>query len=283
MEAAGPGAPAAKCQHMKPFRLAFGIGLILAMLVVQPTSAQTSQGVSGLGMNVSPAKLELSMPPGSSYNVPVTIQNGSADATHIQASMVDFGLSNNGDYAFGKVGSEPYSLMRWATINPREFDLGAGMMQQVRLSLAIPKSSSLNGEYAGIVFFQTRPTRREHGVSFSVRIATKIYVTIPGTVKVSGAIAKMTATSAHDGEAYHVLFKNTGNAHVYVGGNLEVRKDGQLVERLSLPPNELVERGGQRLIEIAGKPLSPGKYQAIALVDYGGSTMTGGEIEFDKK
>jgi P pilus assembly chaperone PapD len=268
---------------MKPIRLAFGIGLILATLVVQPSAAQTSQGLSGLGLNVSPAKLELSMTPGSFYNVPVTIQNGSADATHIQASMVDFDLSSNGDYQFAKAGSDSNSLMRWATINPREFDLAGGMLQQVRLSLAVPKTANLSGEYAGIVFFQTRPMRRAHAVSFSVRIATKIYVTIPGTVKVAGAIAKMTASSGHDGELYHVLFKNTGNAHVYVGGNLEVRKGGQLVERIALPPNELVERGGQRLLEISGKPLSAGKYQAIALVDYGGSTMTGGEIEFEKR
>lgn len=268
---------------MKPFRLAISLAVVLATLLMQPTSAQTTQGVSGLGLNVSPAKLELSMGPGASYNVPVTIQNGSTDTTHIQASMVDFGLNTNGDYQFDKVGDGQYSLMRWATINPREFDLAGGMMQQVRLSLEIPKASNLSGEYAGIVFFATRPTRHEHAVSFSVRIATKIYVTIPGTVKIAGAIAKMTATNGHTGELYHVLFKNTGNAHVYVGGNLEVRKDGQLVERLPLPPNELVERGGERLMEIGGKALEPGKYQAIALVDYGGSTMTGGEIEFEKK
>ncbi|HEV3155167.1 MAG TPA: hypothetical protein VGZ02_15265 [Candidatus Baltobacteraceae bacterium] len=266
---------------MKQFRLIAALTLAIAMAVLEPGSAQTSSGVSALGINVSPAKLELSMPPGISYNIPVTVQNGSSSPTHILASLVDFGLNQRGDYQFERVGSKPYSLMRWATINPKEFDLAAGNFQQVRLSLAIPKES-LSGEYSGIVFFATRPTREQHGVAFSVRIATTVYVTVPGTVKIGGAIAKMSASGGPAAENYRVLFRNTGNAHIYVGGTVEVRKDGQVVDRITLPPNQLVERGEDRLIEVSGKPLAAGKYQAIALIDYGGPQMTGGEIQFDK-
>jgi P pilus assembly chaperone PapD len=158
-------------------------------------------------------------------------------------------------------------------------------MQQVRVSLAVPNEKNLSGEYAGIVFFQTRPTRQGPGrVAFSVRIATKIYMTIPDTVKIDGAIAKMSAASSSRGELYRILFKNTGNAHVYLNnGELQVRSaSGELVDRLTLPQNALVERGGSLLIQLSGKSLPQGKYQAIATVDYGGKTMTGGEIEFKK-
>lgn len=269
---------------MKHNRLKIALLLFAASVALTvPGVAQTPRGLSTLGINVSPAKFELSMTPGASYNIPITIQNGSTDTTHIQAYMVDFGLTQSGDYKFQKPGSGPYSLMRWASINPREFDLPAATTQQVRLSLAVPKESNLSGEYAGIVFFQTRPVRRAHAVSFSIRIATKIYLTIPGTVKIAGAIAKMTASPGAGVETYRVLFKNTGNAHIYLNGNLEVRKDGKLVERIPLPSNELVERGEDRLIEVSGKSLPAGKYQAIALVDYGGSTVTGGEIAFQRK
>jgi len=50
---------------------------------------------------------------------------------------------------------------------------------------------------------------------------------------------------------------------------------------LSLPGNELVERGGERLIQVWCKSLPPRKYQVIAMVDYGGKTMTGGEVAFE--
>jgi hypothetical protein len=141
----------------------------------------------------------------------------------------------------------------------------------------------LNGEYAGIVFFQTRPIRRSGVVAFSARVATKVYLTVPGTVKVAGAITKMTALHSADGQLYRVQFKNLGNSHVYLRGQVEVQQDGHTVDRIQMPSEQLVERGGDRLIEVTGKGLPHGKYQAIATIDYGGKAMTGGEISFETK
>ncbi|MDQ2872935.1 MAG: DUF916 domain-containing protein [Candidatus Eremiobacteraeota bacterium] len=260
---------------MKYFRALAPLTLV-AGLALMPAAVYSD----GLGLDVSPAKLELSMAPASAYNIPVTVHNSTSNTTHVQASMIDFALAQNGDYRFEKTGSRGDSLMRWASINPREFDLPAGTTQQVRLSLAVP-SGNLNGEYAGIVFFQTRPVRRSGAVAFSARVATKIYMTIPGTIRIDGAIARMAASRAPAGELYRVLFKNTGNAHVYLRGQLQVQKSGQVIDRVSFPPEELVERGGDRLIEVTGKRLPAGKYQAVSTIDYGGKTMTGGVINFE--
>lgn len=259
------------------------IPALCAALACVLLMGQAPPGGAGLGMglNVSPAKLELSMKPGETYNLPVTIQNGSGASTHVQASMVDFGVLPNGQYQFDKVGRRPYSLLRWASINPREFDIASNSTQQVRVSLNVPQAP-LSGEYAGIVFFQTRPERQQHAVAFSVRVASKIYLTITGTTKIDGAVAKMSAAPTSSGENYRVLFRNTGNTHVYINGELRVLKDGVTVDRIALPSSQLVERGGDRLIELSGKSLQPGKYQAIATVDYGGKTQTAGEIVFDK-
>lgn len=262
---------------MKHYRvLAFAASLI-ALVLVAPSPAPAD-----LGLDVSPAKLELTMTPGTTYNVPITVHNGAAAATHVQASLVDFGVANNGDYQIERAGTRKYSLMRWASINPREFDLASGNTQQVRLSLALPKSG-LSGEYAGIAFFQTRPVRRAGAVALSVRVASKFYLTIPNTVKTDGAITKMTASGSSSDDIYRVLFKNLGNAHVYLRGQVLVKKGDSTVEQLSMPDEMLVERGGERLIEVSGKALPPGKYMVIAMIDYGGKTQTGGEIVYNKK
>jgi len=140
----------------------------------------------------------------------------------------------------------------------------------------------MSGEYAGIVFFQTRaPRARGLAVAFSVRVASKIYETIPGTVKYDGAISKMSATTGSHGETYRVVFKNTGNTHLYLRGQLTVQHNGSIVDNLPIATGELVERGGERVLEVVGKKLQPGQYQAIAAIDYGGKTETGGEIAFD--
>jgi hypothetical protein len=252
------------------------LGLVLTALAPWPADSVE------VGFTVTPARLEIQIPQGATYNVPITVHNFSLDSAHIQAQMTDFSLSPSGDYSFSRVGTLPNSLMRWAAIRPREFDVPGGTSQQVQLTISMPQSPPLSGEYAGIVFFQSRPPRiGGKGVVFSVRIASKIYETIPGTVKIDGAITKMTARSSSKGEAYRVIFRNTGNAHVYLHGQLVIQKGNATVQQLTLANGELVERSGERLLDVSGKRLEPGSYQALATIDYGGKTDTGGEIAFD--
>jgi len=249
----------------------------LAFLTLVPNPGSSA----GFGLEVTPGKLEIAVPSGATYNIPVSVRNASFDAVHVQATMVDFGVGPDGSYQFQKVGARPYSLLKWATIRPREFDLKAGEIQQVQLTLEMPQAS-LSGEYAGIIFFQTRPPRgAAHSVAFAVRVASKIYETIPGTVQINGAVTKMTSVAGSKGQIYHVSFRNTGNAHVYVRGQLAIQQGSTVVDQLDLADGQLVERGGDRVLEVAGKRLPPGSYQAIATIDYGGKTETGGAIAFE--
>jgi hypothetical protein len=261
---------------MNPSRFV-AIAAIVAALLLIPGHA-TSQG---LGIDVAPAKYEVSIPGGTTYNIPISVHNSSGDTTHVQAQMVDFGVDPSGNYQFQKIGSREHSLLRWGSIRPREFDLQAGGTQQVQLTISIPNDSALSGEYAGIVFFQTRPVRRAGStLAFSARVASKIYETIPDTVKIEGAIAKMASSKGSAGQSYRVVFNNTGNTHVYLRGQVQVQKGGSVVDRIAMPDEMLVERGGTRAISVSGKRLPPGTYQAIATIDYGGKTQTGGAIEF---
>ncbi len=248
---------------------------VIAFSVLVPVAGDTT----GFGIEVSPAKLDISIPSGTTYNIPVTVHNTTVDSIHIQASLVDFGVSKNGQYQFEKVGSRRYSLMRWSSINPREFDLPGGTTQQVRLTIAVPPDSRLSGEYAGIAFFQTRPVRRAgQNFAFSARVASKIYATVGADESPAGEIVKMDSTGGSQGETYRVLFRNTGKVHEYLNGQLLVQRSGSTVDRISMPDSMLVERGSERLVQISGKRLPPGAYQVIATIDYGGKTETGGAI-----
>ena len=171
-------------------------------------------------------------------------------------SLSDFALSLGGNYEFEKIGTSEYSVLKWASIRPREFDIPAGTSQQVQLTIAMPSDDKLSGEYAGVVFFQTRPERHGGGVAFSARVASKFYITVPNTVQVNGAITKMSSAKGANRQIYRVLFKNVGNAHEYLRGQVTVqKKDGTVVYQVPMPDNMLVERGGERLIELSGKTL----------------------------
>ena len=258
-------------------RHTFTVGLIAAVIALVPLSSD-----AGLGLDVSPAKLEISFAPGTVYNLPVTIHNNGSASVHVLTSMNDFTLNTAGDYQFTKPGTLGFSLMKFATVNPREFDLPADSSQQVRLTLSIPNTASISGEFPGIVFFQTRPERHGGvGVAFSAKVATKIYAQINGTIKTSGRVLKFASAKNGSLQNYRVLFANTGNAHVYLNGRVEIRHNGELVDRISLGSSLLVERGGERLIEVTGKHLEAGHYDAIAAVDYGGEKLVGGQLAFD--
>ncbi len=261
-------------------RRVLGAAIFCLLAILLPNAGWSQE--AGLAIEVTPAKFEIPLEPGQVTNIPLTVHNAGIEQTHVQASMVDFGVSPSGDYQFSSVGSHRYSLLKYAAIRPREFDMAQGTTQQVQLTISMPADQKLSGEYSGIVFFQTRPQRKPGmSVAVSARVASKIYEIIPGTVKVEGAITKMSSQKAPRGQLYRVTFTNTGNAHVYVRGMVMVSKGGSVVETVKMPDAMLVERGGLRLIEVTGKALPPGSYQATATIDYGGKEETGGQIAFD--
>jgi len=80
-----------------------------------------------------------------------------------------------------------------------------------------------------------------------------------------------------DGQHYLVDFHNTGNAHVYLSGRVEVKQGSTIVDRVAFPQSLLVERGGKSVIDALGKKLPPGSYSVVALVDYGGPNLVAGQ------
>ncbi len=241
---------------------------VVALALTTPSSADIS-------VDVSPAKYELQTQPGKQETFPITVRNTSGAAVHIVASLSDYVVGPTGNYAFAPPGKSPTSLSKAITINPREFDIEPGSFTQVRFSVDVPAGAS--GEYNNLVFFTTRPTRKGGGLSIVERIASKIYVIIPESTHIGGEIDDVKAQSLGDGQHYLVDFRNTGNAHVYLSGRVEIKQGGAVVDRVSFPQGMLVERSGKRLIDAVGKKLAPGSYSVVAMVDYGGPNLVAGQ------
>jgi hypothetical protein len=242
---------------------------VLGLTLTAPSSADIS-------VDVAPAKYELQTQPGKQETFPITVRNTSAAAVHIVASLSDYTVGPTGNYAFSAAGKSPYSLSKTITINPREFDLEPGSFTQVRFSVDVPANAA--GEYSNLVFFTTRPTRHSGGgLSIVERIASKIYVMIPETTRIAGEVDDVKGQTLADGQHYLVDFHNTGNAHVYLSGRVEVKQGGMVVDRIPFPQGMLVERAGKRLIDAVGKKLAPGSYSVVAMVDYGGPNLVAGQ------
>jgi hypothetical protein len=251
-----------------------GLLRILGTIVIYGI-AITAPSAADISVDVSPAKYELTTQPGKQETFPITVRNTSTAAVHIVATLSDYIVGPTGNYAFAAPGKSPYSLSKTIAINPREFDLEPGSFTQVRFSVDVPSTAS--GEYSNLVFFTTRPTRHGGGLSIVERIASKIYVIIPESTRIGGEVDDVKAQSLSDGQHYLVDFRNTGNAHVYLSGRVEIKQGGALVDRIAFPQGLLVERAGKRLIDAVGKKLAPGSYSVVALVDYGGPNLVAGQ------
>lgn len=251
-------------------RILRNLGLVAALV-----AAATVPSAADISVDVSPAKYELTTAPGKQETFPITVRNTSGAAVHIVASLSDYQLGPTGTYAFALPGKSPYSLAKGITINPREFDIEPGAFTQVRFSVDVPTTAS--GEYSSLVFFTTRPTRKGGGLSIVERIASKIYIIIPESTRIAGEVDDVKTQSLADGQHYLVDFHNTGNAHVYLSGRVEIKQGGAVVDRIAFPQGLLVERAGKRLIDAIGKKLAPGSYSVVALVDYGGPNLVAGQ------
>ncbi len=257
--------------------------LIALMATVVIVFATAYPATADLSLDVAPAKIEMQVTPGTTQTIPITVRNSGSSPMHIQSSMVDFAVSPGGDYVFTKPGSDRYSLAAWANVNPREFDVPPNSFQLVRMTINVP--SGIKGEYSGIAFFQTRPLRHEGGgISFSERVASKVYLYSGNTIRIDGLIDDIAVKQVSIGERFLIGFKNTGSAHVYLNGRIEIRKGSDVVDRVPLQAQELVERGGRRIVEAYSTDKLPaGSYTALALIDFGGPNLAGGQTTFTVK
>jgi len=252
----------------------------LAALIVTLGAGTSS---AGLGLRVVPGRIDIEISPGMTSSVPVTVANTSDYPLHIVVTSGEFTIDDTGMYDYRPPSDQGTSLATWLAIRPREFDIAPQSFQQVELSVIVPRRR-LSGEYAGVIFFQTRPGRddlhRGVGVALAERYADKVYATVAGTGTRDGSIEHVAVDASGNTERYRVAFRNTGNVHEYLNGRIQVLRSGVVVQTLALPKNTLVERGGERNIEVTGDRLAPAAYDVVAIVDYGAG-KTGGKIHLD--
>src|SRR5581483_9355304 len=132
---------------------------------------------------------------------------------------------------------------------------------------------SLTAACWSIVFVETAATPQATGrqVTYITRLGVKVYVIPPGlprdgeitAVQVRPAVRRPPA--AGSGRELVVLFRNTGGVPLWPHGRAE----------FPLLP------GAVRRVTVAVPALPRGRYVALALVDYGGADIAGGQAELE--
>jgi hypothetical protein len=236
-------------------------------------------------ISVSPTLYELQIPRGQSFTDAIRVMNVGKVGITVKVYLSDFDFKANGNIDFPDAGTTKYSLADYLRLNPTSLDLEPNEEKIVRFTITMPQD--LEGEYQGILFFQTLPRGYKtpatgKQVMISTRIGAGIYAAAKHTVNVSSEIPALffkqaqAQTQSPDNSTYHyaLSYHNNGNIHLRPTGKVKII-DAVGKELASAPVNEnnaSVLRNSVRIFEgdFKNSPAFPdGSYKIVAEIDYG--------------
>ena len=201
------------------------------------------------------------------------------------SQRVDLASLNDGG---GKFDTVNHSSAEWVTLSFPQVTLQPGETRELLVHVDVPPDAV--GTYWNAVFVAAEPTPQPGSGGTQViniyRIAVQMYITAAGTQQVSGQLIGVDVVET-DPLTVAIDFDNTGNALAIVSGSVNIVDQSGTTVRTLTVPERYVLPGDHRIVTVVDEestePLPPGIYQAVALIDYGPDTLTGGVRGFRVK
>lgn len=255
---------------------------VILLILLMFTSGLIVGPLRAYELMVSPARLEMQIQPGKVVEGAFEVRGSFDQPTRIRVNIGDWGLSPNGEIKLLPLGQYARSLASWLSVAPAEFLLSQGRTQTVHYRLKPP--ADITGGYWGVLYFQNVPQMVEAskgtvGVVTVGRVATVIYAaTERGAVR-AGRITAVTAAWSGGELTMKAIFENPGNLMLRLKGRFEIKDPVANKVLAKVPFEDLpVLPGGTR--EVAAEwqgELVPGNYLVLALIDFGGANVVGGQ------
>ncbi|MCS7239659.1 MAG: dockerin type I domain-containing protein [Candidatus Bipolaricaulota bacterium] len=234
-------------------------------------------GFLGAAFEVNLLEVDLQARPGLVLPFSFIVRNELAQPEQIVLYLGDWDRNEFGENQFYQPGTLARSSAAWITVVPTSFVLGAGEVREIQGSVQIPNDAK-PGTYWAMVFVQGEPRLVPYeGVMVTVtrRIGIKVYITVE-PAEARGELRGVEVRGLNPLWAW-VKFANTGTRNLReVRATLRVVDvQGRTVAEASAAPVPCLP-GAERWIRVNTdfRP-SPGVYQVLATVDYGGEALLG--------
>lgn len=245
-------------------------------------------------------RVELFLTPGVANRTTAVITVANEGTRPMQASVytADWDRDSTGGNRFFPLGTVKESCRRMVQAFPAAMRLEPGTQQAVRVTLE--GADTLSAACWGVVFIEAADLQQVQGrmVQAILRPGVKYYVEPPRANRRDGEIEELrlvphvataeemrVAPAARVGVAtkdFEVHFRNLGGVQIRPAGKLEIRSaDNTLVSSVPIPEFPVLP-GAVRRMRVPMPALPKGRYVAIALVDFGGAEIAGGQIEFER-
>lgn len=268
------------------------LALVAAMPgILAPSTAQAQIAVD---------RVELFLTPGVANRTTAVITVANEGTRPMQASVytADWDRDSTGGNRFFPLGTVKESCRRMVQAFPAAMRLEPGTQQAVRVTLE--GADTLTESCWGVVFIEAADLQQVQGrmVQAILRPGVKYYVEPQRANRREGEIEELrlvphvptaeemrVAPAMRRGAAtkdFEIHFRNAGGVQVRPAGKLEIRSaDNALVSSVPIPEFPILP-GAVRRVHVPMPALPKGRYVAIALIDFGGAEIAGGQIEFER-
>lgn len=252
-----------------------------------PVNPYTIEGVPGGGgvigdFVVGPGKVDVTVKPGESKTVEMTVTNRTGERRIFNLTVEDAEGSTNLETPIVLLGADkgPYSLKDYITFDAPSFELDHNQRARVPVTISVPQNASPGGLY-GSVLVNTVAVEAEPGdtagtvpqSAIIARIGTLFFVTVPGAVERDGELKDFaTVPEKHFFQSgpipFGILFENQGSIHLAPYGELRVTNMlGEEVGFVQLEPWFVLPQS-ERLREVSwDRELLFGRYTATVQIN----------------
>lgn len=272
-----------------PQRIGRLIAAVLVSLLLAPTPLHAQLTVDALELFVvSTAERTVRT---------VRVRNDGAERVQASVLVEDWERDAYGTNRFLPRGTHTRSCGDAIEVFPQSLALDAGESATLRIAVADSTPACWS-----VVFVEHRTTQANVGrqLSYQVRTGVKVYVESAAAVR-DGVIESLTVAdvTAEDSaraastsgpmadamspgqQAVQLAFRNVGDVQLLVGGHLEVRRDDNSVAHRTALDAVPVLPGAQRRLTMPVPTLPRGRYIVLALLDFGGSELVAGQLEYE--
>ncbi|MBA3889261.1 MAG: hypothetical protein H0X64_01915 [Gemmatimonadaceae bacterium] len=270
---------------------------LVPLLVVAVATATLPQYATA---QISVDRVELFLTPGAPDRTTAIITVTNEGTRPMQASVytADWDRDSTGGNRFFPLGTVKESCGQMVQAFPAAMRLEPGTQQAVRVT--VQGADSITASCWGVVFIEAADLQQVQGrtVQAVLRPGVKYYLEPPVANRRDGEIEAMyldqhalTAEEMRVAQAarpdtsrkdFVLNFRNLGGIQVRPTGTVEIRRDDNtLVATIPIPEFPVLP-GAVRKIRIPMPGLASGRHVAIALIDFGGPEIAGGQVEFTR-
>jgi P pilus assembly chaperone PapD len=224
----------------------------------------------------------------------------------VQATLTrqDWTREENGDNRFLPPGISGASCGAMLTVSPLSIRIDPRSSRVIRLGTQ--NAAALTKECWDIVFIEEVPRRasqRGNSLQYIFRTGVKVYIAPPG-LKRDGAVEDMAVedvavpaaasspgaavttvpASATTRKQISIRFHNTGGMHLLAKGRLEFRRlDNSVASQVPIAEFPTLPGATRKVMVDVPGGLATGDYVVLALIDFGGSELVAGQIDYQAK